>query len=194
MTWLRTNDRQTDAFGSEKIVCPARLSAQVAISSASLFPVNAARVAATLRSNVSRIWTRDVASAWLGKDARSNSGSFSVTCPHQGRFERCVARPPTDIDFVCGFQASRSFGTRSSSLRVVVISWSNSGSSASTIGMDGLLCRDRSADPGRLTGPVREARPAPDPAGHYDGLRPKSTFGVRSASGGALKSGYSLKP
>ena len=70
-------------------------------------------------------------------------------------------------DFACGFQSSRSSGTRSSSLRVIVISWSNSGSRVSTNGI-------------RVSA--------------YDGLLPKLTFGTRSASGGALNSGCSLKP
>ena len=36
---------------------------------------------------------------WFPVEATSNSGSLSVTCPHHGRFETCVARPPSDIDF-----------------------------------------------------------------------------------------------
>ena len=36
----------------------------------------------------------------------------------------CVASPPSDIDFACGFHDSLSSGSRSSSLRVVPISWS----------------------------------------------------------------------
>src|SRR5262245_9743818 len=39
----------------------------------------------------------------------------------------------SDLDFGCGVQANLSSGTRSRTLRVTPISWSNSGSSASTI-------------------------------------------------------------
>jgi hypothetical protein len=41
---------------------------------------------------------------------------------HVGRFARCRASPPSDIDFSWGFQASRSAGSRSISLRVVATS------------------------------------------------------------------------
>jgi hypothetical protein len=40
------------------------------------------------------------------------------------------------MDFGVGFQPSLSSGTRSSILRVLAISWSNSGSRQSMIGMD----------------------------------------------------------
>ena len=40
-------------------------------------------------------------------------------------------RWPSENDFGCGFQDPLSLGTRSSNLRVVAISWSNSGNSAS---------------------------------------------------------------
>src|SRR5712671_5698283 len=43
---------------------------------------------------------------------------------------RCVARQPSVIDFVCGLKLNLSSGTRSSDLRVLPISWSNSGRSA----------------------------------------------------------------
>ena len=42
---------------------------------------------------------------------------------------------PSAIDLACGFHANSASGTRSSSRRVVAISWSNSGSKASFIAM-----------------------------------------------------------
>ena len=46
-----------------------------------------------------------------------------------------MASSPSDIDFTCGLNAALSSGTRSSSVRVVAVSWSNSGSIDSAIGM-----------------------------------------------------------
>ena len=46
-----------------------------------------------------------------------------------------VTLKESEIDFACGFHANLSSGTRSRSVRVVVISRSNSGRSASAIAM-----------------------------------------------------------
>src|SRR5216684_2912040 len=50
---------------------------------------------------------------------------------HPIRPQICVASDPIENDLGCGFQSSLSSGTRSSVFRVLPISWSNSGSSAS---------------------------------------------------------------
>src|SRR5437762_2311676 len=50
---------------------------------------------------------------------------------HPGIQATSCARCPSEKDFVCGFHSPLSVGTRSSRRRVVVISWSNSGSSVS---------------------------------------------------------------
>ena len=64
-----------------------------------------------------------VFSAWFGgADARSKNGSLRIVPPQTAMVLRCVARPPSDIDFSCGFHASLSSGRRSSSFRVVPIS------------------------------------------------------------------------
>src|SRR5271170_4896732 len=47
---------------------------------------------------------------------------------HPGMVAKCEASQPTVPDFSCGFQPHLSSGTRSSTLRVLAISWSNSGS------------------------------------------------------------------
>src|SRR5215217_3848656 len=47
--------------------------------------------------------------------------------PHPTSSATWVASRPRLIDLSCGFQSARPSGTRSSSLRVVAISWSNSG-------------------------------------------------------------------
>ena len=70
-----------------------------------------------------------------GNSARSTSASLSVIVPHIGIVARCCASCPTAYDFACGFQSNRSSGTRSSTVRVMLISWSNSDSSVSTKGI-----------------------------------------------------------
>ena len=45
-----------------------------------------------------------------GPAARSYDASFRIVVPQFGRFDRCVARPPSDIDFSCGFHASLRVG------------------------------------------------------------------------------------
>src|SRR5271170_8363796 len=47
---------------------------------------------------------------------------------HPGTVPTCEASQPTVPDFSCGFQPHLSSGARSSTLRVLCISWSNSGS------------------------------------------------------------------
>src|SRR5580700_6204244 len=47
---------------------------------------------------------------------------------HPGTVPICEASQPTVPDFSCGFQPHLSSGTRSSTLRVFCISWSNSAS------------------------------------------------------------------
>ena len=50
--WFMTNDRNTLAFGMEKIVWPSLLSAHGAISSASVLPASAGARAATFLSKM----------------------------------------------------------------------------------------------------------------------------------------------
>src|SRR5437016_2058024 len=57
----------------------------------------------------------------------SNSARSKVIAVQLGMFEKCVASPPSVIDFSCGFQLNLSSGTRSSVFRVLAISCSNSG-------------------------------------------------------------------
>src|SRR5438874_13348226 len=57
----------------------------------------------------------------------SNSSRSKVIGVQLGMFDRCVASPPSVIDFSCGFQLNLSSGTRSRVLRVLAISCSNSG-------------------------------------------------------------------
>src|SRR5437588_1278638 len=57
----------------------------------------------------------------------SNSSRSKVIAVQLGMLERCVASPPSVIDFSCGFQLNLSSGTRSNVLRVFAISCSNSG-------------------------------------------------------------------
>src|SRR5260370_5297578 len=54
--------------------------------------------------------------------AKSNSSCSKVFLVQLGMLAKCVARPPSEVDFTCGFHASLSSGTRSKVLRVFAIS------------------------------------------------------------------------
>src|SRR5258708_3457773 len=63
--------------------------------------------------------------------ARSNRSTSHVASSQCGMLVMCAASWPRLNDLSCGFHARSASGTRSSSRRVVPISWSYSGSSAS---------------------------------------------------------------
>src|SRR5262245_55273274 len=60
---------------------------------------------------------------------------------HPGIIDTSCARWPNAKDLGCGFHSALSLGTRSSSRRVVAISWSNSGSMVSAMVIAGLTVR-----------------------------------------------------
>src|SRR5438094_721673 len=102
----------------------------------------AARAAAALRSNSSRIRAVLSSAANLGAGAPggmiSSSSSVTACTAQAGSSAISVARRPSVIDLGCGFQADLPSGTRSSTRRVAAISSSNSGISHSASGMHGL--------------------------------------------------------
>ena len=89
-----------------------------------------------MASNHSSNCARDVADWFIcsgGTDAMSNSVAFIVTSVHLIMLTMWLASSAIDHDLSCGFHPSLSSGTRSSTRRVVAISWSTSGSSNSAI-------------------------------------------------------------
>src|SRR4029453_7531893 len=69
----------------------------------------------------------------VGALARSKFNWLRIALDQLGMLPRWVARPPSEIDFSCGFQFSFSSGSRSSNLLVVATSWSYSASKPSRI-------------------------------------------------------------
>src|SRR5712692_253494 len=135
MLWFITKLRRTAMRGSVKTDFPPNSSDQDFNRSASLALAMAARAAATFLSNASRTSFRDFAGA-IGATAtpcgaRSRESLSRVEFTQMGRFARCVANQPIVPDLSWGFQPSLSSGTRSRVFRVLAISWSNSGNSAS---------------------------------------------------------------
>src|SRR5258706_12853271 len=130
--WLNTKPRRHAIRGSVKSGFPQASSDQGPSSVASFAPASALRAVARLASKVPRISARERSSSIFGTGlpggARSKSFPEITRSPQLSVLPRCVARPPRLIDFTCGFQASCASGTRSSTMRRLVVSWSNSGS------------------------------------------------------------------
>jgi len=123
--------------------CPFCLKDQVLISSPSVRATSSSRMVFTCPSN--NCSTSAVVEAVVGLYSPStmlNSGSVRMVRPHCGISATCVARRPSVIDFSCGCHPNWASFTRSRTFRVTAISWSNSGTNASTIAMPQLLGPD----------------------------------------------------
>ena len=112
--------------GSVKIVLPPISRDHPPCQFSSVAPSRAARAEATFLSNaVSRSAVDFASSKRYGGcpgGAISSSSASKVFLVQLGIFARCVARPPSDDDFSCGFHVNFASGTRSRVLRVLAIS------------------------------------------------------------------------
>lgn len=134
--WLRMNDLRTAALGSVHTVLPALLSVHGSIMSESDADSIAARAFLTFSSKAR---TRSAVEPNCGLmlppsvGLTSSSSDSIVMRPNRGRFPMWDASSPIVRDLVCGAHAARPSGTRSSIVRVVAISRSNSGSTVADI-------------------------------------------------------------
>src|SRR5580692_4788972 len=135
MPWFITHVRRHSTRGMLMIVAPLLSSDQFLCISASLAFVSNARAADTFLSNFASSSLvvlgggGGVGATPLG--AMSSDSCCSVYTAHSGTSARWFASQPIVPDLSCGFQENLAVGTRSSVLRVLAISASNSGSSAS---------------------------------------------------------------
>src|SRR3954467_10741402 len=144
MMWFITKLRSTAIFGIVNTTWPLFTSDHGANSAGSGCSSSFPRALLTLASKVaSRAATEAGAFGRASSPpaATSNDEPSSMMSTQCGMFEMCAARCPIVNDFSCGFQAKSASGTRSSSRRVVPISWSYSGRrlSLSAMGSSGLL-------------------------------------------------------
>src|SRR5579859_8170902 len=119
--------RNTAMRGRVKMVWPFDRRLQGLVSWESVAVVMAFRALAVPLSNEARISARDFSSGVGGAVLTSKESEPMIASVHWLMVARCVASAPSDIDLVCGLKSSLLSGTRSSDLRVLAISWSNSG-------------------------------------------------------------------
>src|SRR6202050_3710219 len=178
MPWFITHVRRHSMRGMAMIVAPLLSNDQFLCSSASLAFVSNARAADTFLSNLASSSLvvlgggGGVGATPLG--AMSSDSCCSVYAAHSGTSARWFASQPIVPDLSCGFQENLAVGTRSSVLRVLAISASNSGSRASFsainppkwLGHNAGKCRRRKSEsqeahqsPSRLRRRSGEAKP-----------------------------------
>src|SRR5437763_16554764 len=116
----------TAARGIVKILLPPLSSDQGPRHFSSLALSNAARASATFLSQAASNSLRDFASSRRNGGAPggalSNSSCAKVLLTQRGMLPQCVGRPPSEVDFTCGFHAALSSGPPSTVLRVAAVS------------------------------------------------------------------------
>src|SRR4029077_7825971 len=128
MGWFRMKRGGASTRGRVKMVWPLESRVQGFTRCASVAAAMGLRAHAVFLSNAASTSARDLNSGFGGAVLTSNESGPRMASTQPLMVARCVASALSDAYLVCGLKLSLSSGMRSSDLRVLAISWSNSGS------------------------------------------------------------------